>query len=363
MNNSTSTPSGGGGTGTSSGGGGGGSPTGDSGKHEEARLNADSDDGSQAQDPGKMFIGGLSWQTTAEGLRDYFGRFGEVNECMVMRDPATKRARGFGFITFVDPASVDRVLATEEHELDGKKIDPKVAFPKRSQTKMVTKTKKVFIGGLSASSTLEDMKTYFEQYGKVEDAMLMFDKATQRHRGFGFITFDNDEVSDKVCEIHFHEINGKMVECKKAQPKEVMLPVQLNKSRAAAARNLYGLPPEQLLAYATYLPRFGYGNLLYPNMTSMFNQVPGYTGLPSSPGSSSSAAAAVAARNAAAGQPFDATAALYANLSAGQPFGDGGLYVSPQPLHTYHNKQQVVSTRYQPRAVKMLGTPFSPALL
>ncbi|RCN51666.1 hypothetical protein ANCCAN_02334 [Ancylostoma caninum] len=45
---------------------------------------------------------------------------------MVMRDPATKRARGFGFITFVDPASVDRVLATEEHELDGKKNTPYV---------------------------------------------------------------------------------------------------------------------------------------------------------------------------------------------------------------------------------------------
>ncbi|PIO62040.1 hypothetical protein TELCIR_16418 [Teladorsagia circumcincta] len=122
---------------------------------------------------------------------------------------------------------------------------------RQSSHTMVTKTKKVFIGGLSASSTLEDMKTYFEQYGKVEDAMLMFDKATQRHR--------------------------------------------------------------------------------------VFNQMPGYSGLPSSPGSSSSAAAAIAGRG-GAGQPFDATAALYANLSAAQPFGDGGLYVSPQPLHTYHNK-------------------------
>jgi RNA-binding protein Musashi len=46
----------------------------------------DEDDGSQPN-PGKMFIGGLSWNTTAEGLRDYFSKFGEVNECMVMRDP------------------------------------------------------------------------------------------------------------------------------------------------------------------------------------------------------------------------------------------------------------------------------------
>lgn len=34
-----------------------------------------------------------------------------------------------------------------------------------------------------------------------------------------------------------------------------MLPLQLNKTRAAAARNLYGLAPEQLLAYASFIPR------------------------------------------------------------------------------------------------------------
>lgn len=240
-----------------------------------ANLEESGDESNQSNDPGKMFIGGLSWQTSAENLRDYFCKFGDVNECMVMRDPATKRARGFGFITFADPNSVDKVLAEEVHELDGKRIDPKVAFPKRIQPKMVVKTKKVFIGGLSSTSTLEDMKNYFQQYGKIDDAMLMFDKSTQRHRGFGFITFDDDDVSDKVCEIHFHEINGKMVECKKAQPKEVMLPVQLNKSRAAAARNLYGLAPEQLLAYASYIPRlppYNNAGVLYPAIFNGFSQ-------------------------------------------------------------------------------------------
>ncbi|CAM4642001.1 unnamed protein product, partial [Eretmochelys imbricata] len=71
-------------------------------------------------DPCKMFIGGLSWQTTQEGLREYFSQFGEVKECLVMRDPLTKRSRGFGFVTFMDQAGVDKVLAQSRHELDSK---------------------------------------------------------------------------------------------------------------------------------------------------------------------------------------------------------------------------------------------------
>ncbi|KAF7278611.1 hypothetical protein GWI33_008181 [Rhynchophorus ferrugineus] len=50
--------------------------------------------------------------------------------------PVVCTPRGFGFITFTDPSSVDKVLAQGSHELDGKKIDPKVAFPRRAHPKV-----------------------------------------------------------------------------------------------------------------------------------------------------------------------------------------------------------------------------------
>jgi RNA-binding protein Musashi len=57
--------------------------------------------------------------TDVDSLRNYFSQFGEVIECTVMRDGASGRSRGFGFLTFKDPKVVNTVMV-KEHYLDGK---------------------------------------------------------------------------------------------------------------------------------------------------------------------------------------------------------------------------------------------------
>ncbi|CAH9060531.1 unnamed protein product [Cuscuta europaea] len=183
-------------------------------------------------DLGKLFIGGISWDTTEEHLKEYFSAYGEVLEAVIMKDRTTGRARGFGFIVFSDPTVADRVIK-DKHNIDGRMVEAKKAVPRDDQSTMSRssssiqgspgprRTRKIFVGGLASTVTESDFKKYFEQFGTITDVVVMYDHNTQRPRGFGFITYDSEDAVDKVLLKTFHELNGKMVEVKRAVPKEL----------------------------------------------------------------------------------------------------------------------------------------------
>ncbi|XP_061371012.1 heterogeneous nuclear ribonucleoprotein 1-like [Gastrolobium bilobum] len=183
-------------------------------------------------DNGKLFIGGISWDTNEERLKEYFNNYGEVMESVIMKDRTTGRARGFGFIVFSDPAVAERVIK-EKHNIDGRMVEAKKAVPRDDQNILSRnsgsvhgspgpcRTKKIFVGGLASTVTGSDFKEYFDQFGNITDVVVMYDQNTQRPRGFGFITYDSEEAVDKVLLNTFHELNGKIVEVKRAVPKEL----------------------------------------------------------------------------------------------------------------------------------------------
>ncbi|KAI0301887.1 hypothetical protein B0F90DRAFT_1716145 [Multifurca ochricompacta] len=159
---------------------------------------------SEMKDEGKMFIGGLNWDTTDESLRKYFSQFGKVDACTIMRD-STGRSRCFAFLTFDDPASVNAVMV-REHFLDGKIIDPKRAIPRQEHQRAT----KLFIGGLAGSVTSESMRDFFSQFGKVVDSTVMLDRETGRSKGFGFVSFEDTDVTPFLGFGNL-EIDGKLV--------------------------------------------------------------------------------------------------------------------------------------------------------
>jgi len=55
-------------------------------------------------------------------LRQHFEQFGGVEEVLIMQDPMTKRSRGFAFVTFQSLDTIARVLAQNEHYVDGRRV-------------------------------------------------------------------------------------------------------------------------------------------------------------------------------------------------------------------------------------------------
>ena len=72
--------------------------------------------------PFKVFIGGLHLDTSNETLRGYFeSQNVVVLDAVVMRDGATRKSRGFGFVTFEENRDLQSCLSNP-HKIDGKEV-------------------------------------------------------------------------------------------------------------------------------------------------------------------------------------------------------------------------------------------------
>jgi len=79
----------------------------------------------------KLYVGGLSYSTTSETLREYFAQCGTVESASVVTDKFSGQSRGFGFVEMATAEEAQRAIAElNSKELDGRKLTVNVSNPR-----------------------------------------------------------------------------------------------------------------------------------------------------------------------------------------------------------------------------------------
>ncbi|XP_053640151.1 heterogeneous nuclear ribonucleoprotein 87F isoform X8 [Cherax quadricarinatus] len=173
----------------------------------------------------KLFIGGLDYRTTDDSLKAYFEQYGEIVDVVVMKDPKTKRSRGFGFVAFSQAYMVDEAQKNRPHKIDGRSVDTKRAVPRDEIGKPESgvTVKKLFVGGIKDDvdddTISQDLRETFSQFGEVVSVSIPTEKESQKKRGFAFVEFEDYDAVDKACLHKNIQMKGKRVDVKKALSK------------------------------------------------------------------------------------------------------------------------------------------------
>eukprot|EP00347_Sterkiella_histriomuscorum_P016077 403354577 len=248
----------------------------------------------------KLFVGGLQFQTMEQDMFAYFSQFGTVGDAIVMRDKNTGRGRGFGFIRLIfkddDEAQKmkDHIIRQNNDQSRGhfildKKVDVKSADDYQGKTNQMqpqmnnpqmggnpmiqkpnpyviaeTKTNeqepghvdvtfkypktKIFVGGLDFKLTVEELRQHFQQYGEVTDSIILKDIYTGQSRGFGFVSFKDEDVAQNLINnILVTTINGRKADIKTAEPKLNPFIPQKGGPHGGGGHQMYGGGPQGMM--------------------------------------------------------------------------------------------------------------------
>ncbi len=97
---------------------------------------------------------------------------------------------------------------------------------------------KIYVGNLPFSTTFEDLKKLFGEYGDVSEATIIADKFSGRSKGFGFVTMDDDEAAKKaISELNGKDFSGRELKVSEAKPLDPDAPRRPSSSRPPQRRN------------------------------------------------------------------------------------------------------------------------------
>lgn len=175
-----------------------------------------------------------------KALHETFSAFGAILSCKVAVDPSGQ-SKGYGFVQYETEESAQKAMS----QLNGMLLNDKQVYvgpflrrQERDSTANVTKFTNVYVKNLADSTTDDELKNTFGEFGKITSAVVMKD-GEGKSKGFGFVNFEDADDAAKAVEA----LNGKTFDDKewyvgraqKKSERETELKVRYEQSLREAA--------------------------------------------------------------------------------------------------------------------------------
>jgi nucleolin len=169
-------------------------------------------------------------------LKSEFEECGEVVAARVQMDRNTGRSRGFAYVEFAEPASVEKALRLSGKEIDGRPINVDRSTNNKAPggaantnearrsaygDKTSPPNTVLFVGNLSWSASEESLWEVFAEYGDVKSVRVPTDRESGKIKGFGYVEFFDIEVAKQAFQgVQNMELLGRNLRLDYSQPRD-----------------------------------------------------------------------------------------------------------------------------------------------
>lgn len=160
-----------------------------------------------------VFCMQLSRAIRPRDLEEFFSSVGRVRDVRIITDSKTRRSKGIGYVEFWDSESVPLAIGLAGQRLLNAPIVVQATQSEKNRMASATLIQtmnqpkgpmKLYIGSLHFNINEEMLRGIFEPFGKIDSIQVLRDPESNRSRGYGFVTFHNNDDAKRAME----QLNG-----------------------------------------------------------------------------------------------------------------------------------------------------------
>ncbi|KAL8110716.1 UBP1-associated protein 2B-like [Apium graveolens] len=167
----------------------------------------------------KLFVYGLNWDTTRQTLVSSFEKYGEIEECSLIIDKNTGKAKGFGFVVFKSRDGAKKALEIGKFRVDGRIVSCQLACVGNVGNVGGLEGfsgRKIYVSNVGKDVDSGKLREFFERFGEIEAGPLGFDAGTGKCRGYALFVYKNLDGVKRVLEQPNKVFEGVVLNCRMA---------------------------------------------------------------------------------------------------------------------------------------------------